>query len=174
MPAISAMSLWVFLSPNRMDEIYNAVAAMPVGPFPLRTPQLFALLIISIALDWTSMEKEGLTEDQKLLKEAFETYGVKDYIILDKNGVKIAITGIFGEDCLDCVPNCPLEFKSPVDALKETVATIRTKENVDMINDTVVLVFVENEAEKNSIFNTIEKIGQVCKGQKVYMFLYFN
>ena len=36
------------------------------------------------------------------------------------------------------------------------------KENVDMINDTVVLVFVENEAEKNSIFNTIEKIGLVC------------
>ena len=31
-----------------------------------------------------------------------------------------------------------------------------------MINDSVVLVFVENEAEKNSIFNTIEKIGQVC------------
>ena len=36
------------------------------------------------------------------------------------------------------------------------------KENIDMINDTVVLVFVESEAEKNSIYNTIEKIGTVC------------
>ena len=36
------------------------------------------------------------------------------------------------------------------------------KDNIDLINDSVVLVFVENEAEKNSIFNTIEKIGQVC------------
>ena len=36
------------------------------------------------------------------------------------------------------------------------------KENVEIINDTVVLVFVEEEAEKNTIFNTIEKIGQVC------------
>ena len=36
------------------------------------------------------------------------------------------------------------------------------KENVDMINESVILVFVEDEAEKNSIFNTIEKIGQVC------------
>ena len=36
------------------------------------------------------------------------------------------------------------------------------KDNIEMINDAVVLVFVENEAEKNSIFNTIEKIGQVC------------
>lgn len=84
-------------------------------------------------VDWASMEEAGLTEDQKLLKDAFENYGVKDYIVLDKNGVKIAITGIFGEDCLDCVPNCPLVFKKPVDALKETVAKIREKENVDMI-----------------------------------------
>ena len=84
-------------------------------------------------VDWVSMEEAGLTEDQKLLQDAFENYGVKDYIVLDKNGVKIAITGIFGEDCLDCVPNCPLVFKKPVDALKETVATIRAKENVDMI-----------------------------------------
>ena len=36
------------------------------------------------------------------------------------------------------------------------------KENVNMINEAVVLVFVEDEAEKNSIFNTIEKIGKVC------------
>ncbi len=84
-------------------------------------------------VDWETMEEEGLTEDQKLLKEAFDKYGVKDYVVLDKNGVKIAVTGIFGEDCLDCVPNCPLEFKSPVDALKETVGTIQEKENVDMI-----------------------------------------
>ena len=84
-------------------------------------------------VDWKVMETEGLTEDQKLLKEAFEKYGVKDYVVIDKNGVKIAVTGIFGEDCLDCVPNCPLKFKSPVDALKETVATICEKENVDMI-----------------------------------------
>ena len=93
--------------------------------------KLPAMVVCNV--DWKTMEEEGLTDDQKLLKDAFENYGVKDYIVLDKNGVKIAITGIFGEDCLDCVPNCPLEFKSPVDALKETVATIRSEENVDMI-----------------------------------------
>ena len=93
--------------------------------------RLPAMVVCNV--DWKSMEAEGLTEDQKLLKEAFEKYGVKDYIVLDKNGVKIAVTGIFGEDCLDCVPNCPLQFKNPVDALKETVATIKEKENVDMI-----------------------------------------
>lgn len=93
--------------------------------------KLPAMVVCNV--DWKTMEEGGLTEDQQLLKEAFANYGVKEYVILDKNGVKIAVTGIFGEDCLDCVPNCPLEFKSPVDALKETVATIRAKETVDMI-----------------------------------------
>lgn len=84
-------------------------------------------------VDWASMESEGLTEDQKLLKDAFDNYGVKEYIVVTKGDVKIAITGVFGEDCLDCVPNCPLEFANPVEAVKETVAEIQEKEDVDMI-----------------------------------------
>ena len=83
--------------------------------------------------DWTAMEAAGLTEDQKLLKDAFDNYGVKEYIVVTKNDVDIAITGVFGEDCLDCVPNCPLAFKNPVEAVKETVAEIQEKEDVDMI-----------------------------------------
>ena len=62
-------------------------------------------------IDWDSMEESGLTEDQTLLKTAFENYGVTEYIVVEKNGVKIGITGVFGKDCLDCVPNCPLVFK---------------------------------------------------------------
>ena len=36
------------------------------------------------------------------------------------------------------------------------------KENIDMINESVLLVFIEDQAEKNSIYNTIDKIGQIC------------
>lgn len=93
--------------------------------------RLPAMVVCNV--DWKTMEKGGLTEDQKFLKTAFDNYGVKEYIVVEKNGVKIAVTGIFGEDCLDCVPNCPLKFKDPVVALKETVTTIKNKENVDMI-----------------------------------------
>lgn len=84
-------------------------------------------------VDWESMEAEGLTEDQELLQAAFENYDVKDYIVVEKNGVKIAITGVFGLDCYDCVPNCPLDFENPVDAVKETVNEIQANEEVDMI-----------------------------------------
>ena len=84
-------------------------------------------------VDWEAMESAGLTEAQQLLKEAFENYDVKDYIVVEKGDVDIAITGVFGEDCLDCVPNCPLEFENPVEAVQETVAEIKANEDVDMI-----------------------------------------
>lgn len=84
-------------------------------------------------VDWDTMEDKGLTEDQKLLDEAFDNYDVEDYIVVEKNGVKIAITGVFGKDCLDCVPNCPLLFEDPVEAVKETVQEIKEEEKVDMI-----------------------------------------
>ena len=84
-------------------------------------------------VDWDAMEEAGLTEDQKLLKAAFENYGVEEYIVVTKNDVDIAITGVFGEDCLDCVPNCPLAFENPVEAVKEIVEEIQENEDVDMI-----------------------------------------
>ena len=84
-------------------------------------------------IDWESMEAKGLTEDQKLLKEAFESYGMKDYTIIEKGDVKIALIGVFGMDALACVPNCPIEFKDPIAAVQETVADIKANEEVDMI-----------------------------------------
>ena len=84
-------------------------------------------------VDWESMRAEGLSEEQQLLWDAFENYGVKDYIVLEKNDVSIAVTGVFGEDSLACAPTCSLLFTEPAEAVKQTVAEIREKENVDMI-----------------------------------------
>lgn len=84
-------------------------------------------------VDWDGMEAKGLTEDQKNLLQAFETYGVKEYIMVEKNDVNIAITGVFGIDAKACVPNCPLDFEDPVEAVKKTVAEIKANENADMI-----------------------------------------
>lgn len=84
-------------------------------------------------VDWETMKEQGLTDYQKALQTAFENYGVTDYIVVKKGDVNIAITGVFGEDSLDCVPNCPLIFKNPVEAVKETVNKIQKNETVDMI-----------------------------------------
>lgn len=84
-------------------------------------------------VDWDAMEKEGLSKGQKQIESAFETYGVKDCVVIQKGGVKIAVLGVFGKDALECAPTCELEFKDPVESAKNTVEEIKKKEDVDMI-----------------------------------------
>ena len=84
-------------------------------------------------VDWDSMEKAGLSEGQKQIQSAFENYGVKDYVIVQKGDVKIAVVGVFGVDALKCAPTCELLFKDPVESVKKTVEEIKKNETVDMI-----------------------------------------
>lgn len=81
-------------------------------------------------VDWDACkDSEGASH----IKDAFSRYDVKPYKVIEKNGTKIAIIGVFGIDALDCAPTCELSFKNPVDAVKNTVAEIKSNENVDMI-----------------------------------------
>ena len=79
------------------------------------------------------MEKAGLSDGQKQIQSAFETYGVKDYVMVQKGDVKIAVVGVFGKDALECAPTCELSFKDPIEAVKQTVEEIRKNEDADMI-----------------------------------------
>ena len=40
------------------------------------------------------------------------------------------------------------------------------EENVDMIDDSVILLFIENDADKNNLYKTIDKLGCVCNFEK--------
>lgn len=84
-------------------------------------------------IDWAGMEADGLTEEQALLKDAFDAYGAKDYVVLDKGGIKIAVLGTFGEDSLACAPTCVLKFRNASEAAADTVEKIKQNEDVDMI-----------------------------------------
>ena len=89
--------------------------------------------IVVCNVDWDSMEKAGLNDGQKQIQSAFETYGVKDYVMVQKGDVKIAVVGVFGKDALECAPTCELSFKDPVGAVKKTVEEIKKNEEADMI-----------------------------------------
>ncbi len=85
-------------------------------------------------VDWDQSTSDGA----KQVKEAFDDYGIKEYIVVEKGNVKIAIMGIFGLDALVCAPTCELAFYDPVEGdpvegAKKTVAQIQEKEDVDMI-----------------------------------------
>lgn len=84
-------------------------------------------------VDWDAMEEAGLSDGQQLIADGFAEYGVKDYVVLEKGDVDIAVIGVFGTDALACAPTCELLFEDPVEAVKETVAEIKANEDVDMI-----------------------------------------
>ena len=120
-------------------------------------------------------EDTFLLEQQlnKIKKNFGETIKGINYIYIDENGVQELIADIetpaFGYTNKLIIARETGIFKREVKgrsggASKELKDKINTylKENVNMINEAVILVFVENQAEKNSIYNTIEKIGTVC------------
>lgn len=72
-------------------------------------------------------------ENAKLLQAAMKDYGVEDYIILEKEDVKIAIFGGLGDDADKSAPNSGLVFTDIVTQAKTTVSEIKAKEDPDII-----------------------------------------
>lgn len=96
-----------------------------------------------------------------------------NYILIDSDNLKNIISDIetpaFGYDKkLVIVKNSEL-FKKEGKRKNTELLQLREKlenyikENIDIINQTVILVFVEEEADKNTLYNLIDKVGIVCK-----------
>ncbi len=62
--------------------------------------------------------EEGYNPD---ISSAFDNYGVKEYIILERGGVYFAIFGIFGFDSDDCAPNSGMVFEDPSEVSQRIV-----------------------------------------------------
>jgi len=52
---------------------------------------------------------------------AYENYGVKNYIFIERGGVIFALFGIFGYDADDCAPNSGMKFLEPIATAQATV-----------------------------------------------------
>ena len=76
-------------------------------------------------IDWEATLNGTQAEDGRLLQEAFESYGVKPYIVVQKGDVRVAVIGVFGKDALECAPTCALSFRDPIEAVRETVEEIQ-------------------------------------------------
>src|SRR5699024_9322778 len=67
------------------------------------------------------------------LKISFEDYGVKDYLVLDRNNIKIGIIGLMGEDSDSNAPMAEVEFTDIIKESKKIVDILKNEENVDLI-----------------------------------------
>lgn len=120
-------------------------------------------------------EETFLLEQQlkKIKKNFGEAIKGINYIAIDENNIQELIsdietpafgypnkliiardTGIFKREGKGRTGGASKELKEKINDY--------LKENIKMIEEAVVLVFVESEVEKNSIYNTLEKIGKVC------------
>jgi len=71
---------------------------------------------------------------ENALKEAFRRYPVKDYIVLERNGLRIGLFGLMGKDAAVDAPFArPVTFADPVTSGKRVVEILKNSEKVDVI-----------------------------------------
>ncbi len=73
-------------------------------------------------------------EKADALRAAMDSYGVQDYVIVEKNGCKIGIFGLMGEEAAAFAPeSAPAVFEDIKDAAKRTVQALKEQEQVDLV-----------------------------------------
>lgn len=75
----------------------------------------------------------NMTSNDAEVNAALQNYGVQEYIVIDRAGVKVAVFGLMGQESYDYAPMTEFEFEPIESAAKRIVEKIKTNETVDMI-----------------------------------------
>lgn len=71
--------------------------------------------------------EEGYTADSQAVWDAFDRYGVKEYTVLERNGVNIAVFGSFGFDADSCSPMSGMILQDPIATAQRIVDQIEAE-----------------------------------------------
>jgi len=71
--------------------------------------------------------EEGYTADSAAVWDAFDRYGVEDYLVIERGGVNFAVFGIIGKDGNNCAPMSGMVLADPIETARKTVATIEAE-----------------------------------------------
>ena len=89
--------------------------------------------IVASNIDFPLDENEKLTPSLEKLKNSMENYGVEDYTVIEKNGVKIGVFGIMGKEADSNAPMAEVEFTDQVKSARKMVEIFQDEEKVDLI-----------------------------------------
>ncbi len=90
--------------------------------------------MLCVNLDWETSLKEAVDKEAtQALKDACDEYGVESYMMIEKDGVNIAVFGVMGNEAASFAPQSGVYFSDPVEASREVVAEIRKNEDADVI-----------------------------------------
>lgn len=116
----------VTLGNHDFDFHADGLAAM-LRAAQSRSKQLPALVASNVVFS-----KDDTGDD--LLEGAFKSYPVKEYTIIERNGIRIGLFGVMGKDAADDTPfAAPVKFADPVKTSKKIVDILTAREKVDMI-----------------------------------------
>ena len=65
--------------------------------------------------------------------DAWRNYGISDYTIVERDGLRVAVFGLMGEDADACAPMSGMEFEPIADAAERTVNYLEEYEKPDFI-----------------------------------------
>jgi len=104
--------------PEALSKIINS--SIKNGKIP-------EIIASNIVLSETSKADDKL---EKLFKEKI----IKEYTIIEKNGLKLGIIGIMGKDADDVAPSAkPVTFSKQVKAVKKLTNKLKNEEKVDLV-----------------------------------------
>jgi len=89
--------------------------------------------IVASNVIYPTDENDVMEAEISQLKDAMDAYGVTPYQIVERDGIKIGIFGLLGEDAASNAPMSGVEFENIVEASQKVVEQLKSEENVDMI-----------------------------------------
>lgn len=81
----------------------------------------------------TKFPEDIKNKDVLELQDTFKDFDIKDYLIIEKKGIKIALIGLMGEEADSNAPTADVDFLNMVEESKRVISKVKEDENVDLI-----------------------------------------
>lgn len=103
------------------------------------------------------------------LQNAMDGYGVREYLILERNGIHFVIFGIMGKDADDCAPNAEASMEDPAEAARRIVTAATEECRKTYGTDPVVICLSHSgtsggEGEDYALAQAVEGIDVIISG----------
>lgn len=103
-------------------------------------------------------------EDDAQTWAAWHEYGISDYVILEREGLRIAVFGIYGEDADACSPMSGMELEPAADAAKRTVSYLKEHESPAFIICLSHSGTVNGKGEDHELAKAVDGIDVIISG----------
>ncbi len=123
----------------------------------------------SIVVSNYSPAKKGEDGYNADIIEAYENYGVEDYIILERGGIYFVLFGLTGYDSDECAPNSNMKMTDPIESAKKIIKKA-TKECEEKYSADPVIVCLshsgteDGEGEDYELAKNVDGIDVIVSG----------